>query len=249
MNKNTKIPIKKNSISGKFYMSLTKAFNTHQNNPKKAIAIVRRKLKVFGIKGTIKLINEILLDNNVLEQIANRSYVHGNGFYKIILEENQTYRLRLHIWFPTTYAEENIHDHRWHFASTILSGHLESETWEDAIPGGGEELDEYIYFGKTKIKDAYVQLIGKSKISLKKRTYYKKGDAYYLMSNEMHRIVYKGNTEVSTLMCHAKEARAWARTLTQRSILPDVAHDYITTVSLREVLQKYVSSLQGNQYN
>jgi len=231
------------------YNELTSAllatFINNKNQAEKAISLVSEKLQSFGKAGTIQALQEILRNNTKLEDVAKRSYLHGNGFYKIILEDNDVYRLRLHIWLPTSLAEENIHDHRWHFASTILSGTMESEVWEDAVPGGGELLDEYLYVGKTTTEDAHVKYMGKSRISLRERVVHNTGDAYYMMSNVMHKIVYKGDSEISTLMCHAKDARTWARTITRKQDLPDVDHAYISVFELRKILEIYLSSLRA----
>lgn len=223
--------------------AIRSALTSHSKQAEQAIASVRDELKLFGKSGTTEAIREILANPAHLEKIAMRSYLHGNGFYKIILEDNNLFRLRLHIWRPESRAEENIHDHRWHFASTILSGHMESEIWEDAIPGGGELLDEYLYVGKTETEEAYVRHMGKSEVSLKQKDFHAPGDAYYMMSNVMHKIVYKGNQEISTLMCHAKDARRWARTITRKTDLPDVDHAYISVFELRKILESYLSSL------
>jgi hypothetical protein len=215
----------------------------NKQNAEQTISDVSLQLQQCGRSGAYHILTEILEDRALLEQIAARSYLHGNGFYKIILDENDVFRLRLHIWLPTSTAEENIHDHRWHFASTILSGTVESEIWEDASSGAGEWLDEYLYIGKTKTEDAHVKYMGKSRVSLKEKVVHKAGDAYYMMSNVMHRIVYSGKNEISTLMCHAKDARSWARTVTRKQDLPDVDHAYLSVSELQQILQIYVKGL------
>lgn len=223
--------------------SLHTIYARDKQNAEKTISDVSLRLQECGRAGTCQMLGEILADDALLQEIANRSYLHGNGFYKIILEENDIFRLRLHIWLPTSTAEENIHDHRWHFASTILSGTVESEVWEDAISGGGELLDEYLYVGKTKTEDAHVKYMGKSRVALKENVVHKTDDAYYMMSNVMHRIVYSGKNEISTLMCHAKDARSWARTVTRRPDVPDVQHSYLSVLDLRQILQIYAKGL------
>ena len=121
---------------------------------------------------------------------------------------------------------------------------METELWEDALPGGGEALDEYLYIGKTQQSDARVIHIGKSRVSLKNRILYQTGQSYYMLSNVMHRIIYRGDKPSSTLMCHSQEARTWARTITRRDDLPDVTHDYLSAPQLKELLMDYMDGLK-----
>ncbi len=216
---------------------------SNKSNPEQAMQELSQKLKVFSTNGFKKAILQILGDPILLNQIAKRSYLHGNGFYKIILDDNSLFRLRLHIWKPECKAEENIHDHRWHFASSILTGKMETEIWEDATPGGGNSYDEYLYIGKTEKSDASVQYIGKSEVCLKEKLYHSKGDSYYMLSHQMHRIIYGGDSEISTLMCHTKDTRRWARTITKNKNIPDVDHNYLDDDELVKILSDYVSTL------
>jgi hypothetical protein len=223
--------------------SISHCFSRNVDNAEAGIAAVSDELKAFGKENLRSFLEQAVEQPEWLEKIAARSYLHGNGFYKIILEENDAFRLRLHIWLPTSRAEENIHDHRWHFASVILNGSMETEIWEDALPGGGEALDEYLYIGKTKDTEARNLYMGKARVSLKNRIFNGAGDSYYMMSNVMHRIIYDGKETISTLMCHAKDARNWARTITRREDEPNVDHGYITPDALKSVLSSYLETL------
>ena len=84
-------------------------------------------LKEFGKKGVEEVIREIIQDQKLLTSIAAISYLHKNGFYKLILADSKDFKLRLHIWLPGTIAYETLHSHRWHFSSTIIVGKLQSE--------------------------------------------------------------------------------------------------------------------------
>lgn len=65
--------------------------------------------------------------DDFLSKVADRSYWHTNGFAKLILHEapNRDYRVRLHAWLEngtTNTTEANIHNHRWDFASLLITG-------------------------------------------------------------------------------------------------------------------------------
>ncbi|WP_280265977.1 alpha/beta hydrolase [Nocardia wallacei] len=68
----------------------------------------------------------ILLDDDILTRISNRSYIHDNGFFKIVIEGHSGLgRLRLHGYDKERHAAENPHSHMWNFASEVMSGDLE----------------------------------------------------------------------------------------------------------------------------
>src|SRR4051794_39998809 len=68
-----------------------------------------------------------------LARLASLSYSHPNGFDKLVLFCASGYKLALHAWNVTHVcpAEEggDIHDHRWAFASAVLSGTMRVEHW------------------------------------------------------------------------------------------------------------------------
>jgi hypothetical protein len=68
------------------------------------------------------------------------SFLHPNGFLKISLgTDDLGRRLYLHVWRDTG-CDPNIHDHRWRFASTLLSGSLVNTIFE-LSPCAGDDPD------------------------------------------------------------------------------------------------------------
>lgn len=65
------------------------------------------------------------------------AYRHPNGFTKIRLAALRDYgwAIRLHVWAKQS-ADEDIHSHRWNFASRILAGSLVEETYEITTESG-----------------------------------------------------------------------------------------------------------------
>lgn len=72
----------------------------------------------------IELLADIMADDTKLAEIGQRSFRHVNGFDKIVLceDRDQGWKLRLHIWWPGATSIEGLHDHRWNFASHMITG-------------------------------------------------------------------------------------------------------------------------------
>lgn len=107
--------------------------------------ITSRDKPFFENNLTQSSIKELLLDisenEELLEKIANRSYLHALGFYKIVLvdsvkdlgglKENKC-QLRFHVWEPTNKSVpivESLHEHSFDFISTVLCGSLENQSF------------------------------------------------------------------------------------------------------------------------
>ncbi|MDQ1024744.1 hypothetical protein QF035_002326 [Streptomyces umbrinus] len=67
------------------------------------------------------------MSNSELHELCERSYLHTNGFAKIVLNNfPDGSALRLHVWMDAEAGDEgHVHSHRWSFRSAILCGELE----------------------------------------------------------------------------------------------------------------------------
>jgi hypothetical protein len=84
--------------------------------------------------GVRSLLDMVRTDPSLTDEVAARSYWHSNGFAKLLvhLDPATDVRLRLHVWSADRAAGyENVHDHRWPFASMVLCGALEVEEFSD----------------------------------------------------------------------------------------------------------------------
>ncbi len=59
----------------------------------------------------VKLVKLLLASEEAIQKIQTASYVHHNGFRKIVLLETQFFKLRLHVFEPIgqIVAQENVH--------------------------------------------------------------------------------------------------------------------------------------------
>lgn len=172
----------------------------------------------------IALLSSITQSPTLLNQIAARSYWHGNGFLKVVLLD-QGYKLRLHIWFAGTSCEENIHSHRWGFASHVLTGSLKSELWADAANDDYPTLpstsalssannhtptllsDEYLYTAKHQKEETHVsahkQYVGAAHLKKLQNVTQTAGASYVMTPDQLHRINHPGEELVATVICTA----------------------------------------------
>lgn len=85
-------------------------------------------------------------DRAVRARLAGRAAVHHNGFVKLVVVDTDEwglgplrgFRLVLHVWDPAVapHSVEEIHNHRWRFASVLLCGALK---WEHFHEYDGED--------------------------------------------------------------------------------------------------------------
>lgn len=216
---------------------------TTQNEQLVDMSCCAELLTRFGIKGVNDWLIKLLSDRESLQKVANLSHLQGNGFYKINLYEQDLFSLRLHIWFPDVIAQENLHSHRWPFASTILYGSLQSELWDDDISGNARHYDEYLYLGR----DHELLPIGKAKVTLTQKKIFSQGEAYTLKSDQLHRIVrYSGEGMSATLMCRYTYTRSWARNIVVNSRIPNIGVKSLTCNELESIIKNYLFLTQNS---
>ena len=176
-----------------------------------------------NIQEVSHLLADIIQSPELLECIAARSYWHGNGFLKVVLLDHG-YKLRLHIWFQGSACEENIHSHRWGFASHILTGALKSELWTDAANDEADTITatEYCYTAEHKVKaksiKASKQALGQARLVKQQDITQHAGSSYIMTEGQLHRINHPGQALVATIICTAPTT-----TLTNR-LFPTTDH-------------------------
>lgn len=188
------------------------------------------------------LIQQILRDPKLLAEVSARSYQHGNGFLKVVLID-RGYKLRLHIWQAGQPCEENIHDHRWSFASTILMGELHSEIWRDVPADQAADLitPEYVYHAATASSAAYKQDIGMARLTRAAHVAHRAGQAYVMPELRLHRILNAGTATVATMMCTAPTGQGTTRLIPiSTGIDPNVQPPRTSPAQLKVALQAFL---------
>ena len=233
---------RQSSLEHADFLSQLKQSISKSELPDRIMSGVADQLLPFSGEGLNSFLHSILDDPRQLERVASRSYRHGNGFYKVVLGSDKSLKLRLHIWLPGELGEENIHDHRWAFASTILCGQLESEIFAEALTNEAKAYREYIYFAKNGDCPAHVQPNGEVRLVCTKRIIRHSGEAYHMAPGTLHRIVTTGGDMTATLMYQAAPARAWNRLIPAHDLLPDVEQEYLEPKELQVVLEYFLDT-------
>jgi hypothetical protein len=159
--------------------------------------------KVIGKPQNIYfLIHLILKDSDAMEAVRKASYFHQNGFHKIVLLSMKNFKLRLHHFGAGAHIPmENIHDHRWPFASTILNGKLRMDLFEvNNEAAHGEDLIHYRYDSDKSTGSYTTTLMGLTKLIRYERKVYEAGSSYLMTTKELHRIINKPGDESITMI-------------------------------------------------
>ena len=82
----------------------------------------------------------ILRDETSFNWCAIKSYLHSNGFVKILLQKDASGEsVRLHYW-PRPSIDDDIHNHRWSFSSVVLSGEFVESLHVVELDANGDGL-------------------------------------------------------------------------------------------------------------
>jgi len=131
---------------------------------------------------------------NDLENILERSYLHQNGFSKIVLYKSMDCQIRLHIWDGYHKEEENIHNHRFHFNSSILRGQYREEIYElDSFNGV-----DYFAYSYAPCSELNYDLVPQKNIKLKNvgKFTYKEGEGVSRQASILHKV-----SPISSVVC------------------------------------------------
>lgn len=202
---------------------------------------IEKTLVDFGAERVNYVLAEIVRNEQALSEIASRSYLQGNGFYKIVLIENENFNLRFHLYLEGIKAQENIHSHRWWFASLVTMGTLRSEIWVDSASTDSQCFEEIIYTGK---RNSFIP-VGDSSIELQEKQSLRRGESYICPTDTLHRVLANGNDSISaTLICRAKRCKGWSRNIVTSGRHPDLEAKYLDSETLKRMLNLYLASSQ-----
>lgn len=151
---------------------------------------IRQVLADLRRQEFVDYLQRILDDQSTVEAIAERSSIHANGFYKLVLERRAGLALRLHIWEPTVpnqeTASENVHDHVWSFGSRVLIGALGEQRFETARVG--KVMDHYRYLrARATLPPGRLELLGQVRLAVLEDLSHPAGTVYHVDDTTLHR--------------------------------------------------------------
>lgn len=132
------------------------------------------------------LLQTCVEENEAFSTLQNNSYLHSNGFLKLVLwrDERDGSAVRLHFWPPdceNTYGD--LHNHRWNFWSTIISGELQYEEYEKSH--SGDPYFHYRYHG-SRSELSQMEHIGEQRLVRIKHGSRIAGEHYYVSNDQLH---------------------------------------------------------------
>lgn len=193
----------------------------------------------------LRLLREVLATPPLLARIAGRSYHHTNHFDKIVLADagaRRCYRLTLHLWRPpysTAEAlDEQIHDHRFSFWSSVLTGRLDSQNFvRDA---SGTDYGEYQYIpekrGEATVGNFY-RSVGRTPLRETAPSSEEAGGAYRLGFHRIHRVVLPREEMTCTLVLRGPRQKNFASVFSNTAAYDPSANEMFPPHVLTEKLE------------
>lgn len=137
------------------------------------------------------LLLEFIDNNQMLSDLANRSYRHENDFDRIDLIQNSRDEvgLRLHIWDSISKGSSphssDMHNHCWDFYSCIITGNLLVKHY-DAINNGTYWGYQHGYISSKEVLELHQ--MGTYTLNLMYENKLTKSNMYYLNKNVIHSV-------------------------------------------------------------
>ena len=161
-------------------------------------------------------------DRAVRDRLATRATVHHNGFVKLVVVDTEEwdspslrgFRLVLHVWDPAVapHSVEEIHNHRWRFASVLLCGALKWEHFHE-YDGEDEPIPCLEYEYRSPGRDTGYRLQPRGPVTLARQFVALAGvGARSMMTvSQLHRVEPVADTLSATLFLQFPVERTWTR--------------------------------------
>lgn len=149
-------------------------------------AELRRILATATMADVLSIAREIEADGDQLARTAAFAYRHTNGFRKITLFRSDACCLRVHIWDDGASRAENIHNHRWGFASRVLAGTVSESRFE--LAGPGRKADEFGYVRAPGENFGSLERVREVELAQSGELVHGESSLYSMTTPEIHRI-------------------------------------------------------------
>jgi hypothetical protein len=171
----------------------------------------------------LPMVLESLLERTeLLAAVAQRSYIHANGFAKIVLarSDNGQEQLRLHIWPESSTPDPgDTHDHRWSFVSLPLLGTFSEGRFTETTTGD----DRCVYQCDSRQGREWLTLRGPMEVKLEQVSAAERqpGESYSCRWGEIHNFGPSSSGVAATLVLVGEPQRAFANVYREDSLTPD----------------------------
>ncbi len=159
---------------------------------------------------------------------AAASYEHPNGFDKLVLASLPSgHKVVLHAW-PAAPAgrarkDANMHNHRWHFATRVLTGSYSYTEFEGAPPGApsASVFHEHVYTTDGTDGSHRLASVGMCRLAPVRSRRLRRGDTYLLPSSVIHSIAMDDEQPTVTLFVQGPAVRESTRIFSAAPLTED----------------------------
>lgn len=196
-------------------------------------------LRTLGEPASLRgLIESVLASDHLADALARRSFPHPLGFDKIILRSEEPLgRLRLHIWWrETARRREHVHNHRFWFASFVVTGEVRMRVYRPSDDG-----EALTHFRETSVAAEGVwdfQRLGDERLRLCIKADLGAGSTYAMPADALHRID-ASPLLTATLFLETEAIRRHSSIYVDRAGLPQATRrDTFSAGDLRDRLSR-----------
>jgi hypothetical protein len=196
-----------------------------------------------------RMVRDVLATDDGLEEVASRSYVHNNGFDKVVLADRVSWALRLHIWWPdqSPVDVEHVHDHAWDFISTIVTGSYHMDLYRD---GDGDEWLEYRYeFPEGRPEMHGLRHVGRRRLIKVLSIHVPEGGSYAIHGGQLHRVATVPGALTSSLVLQGPVVGDGSTVLSESAIpaAANVPTEHFSVHDLQSRLMRYLGALESDR--
>lgn len=195
------------------------------------------------------LVRSLLADRQLTTAAAAESYPHPLGFDRLVLtpHDDLDFQLRLHVWWPGRQdIIEDVHNHRFPFASTVLDGALEMQILERAAEG--ISMREFDSTSAGRVGTSRFRHVGDVRLSVTFAARVPTGTTYCMSAPALHRITGTDGGLTATLFLRGIAVQPTSAVLSgdSASQRPTVARPTMAPRSFCERMTAYVETLEAS---
>ncbi len=171
------------------------------------------------IKQVRGFVRNLLNGTKPMDDVMEQSYIHKNGFQKIVLGRKNGFAMRFHRYLPGE-GDQNVHDHRWsRMDSFVLEGNLCSDYLAYCNPKASksEKWERHVY---QKSGDDYVvKHMGNTYLRPDECVLHRTGELYSMDAKQLHRILPALEHVATLVVTHpVPKERVWCNLYQQHVI-------------------------------
>ncbi len=195
------------------------------------------------------LLRSLLADRRSTAAVAAHSFTHPLGFDKLALAMSPSfdYHLRLHVWWPGEQESvEDVHNHRFAFASAVLDGVLDMQTFERA--DDGLPVQEYESTWSRAVGISTFRHVGNAVLGCTLTSRMPAGTVYCMSARALHRITAARGGISATLFLQGPIMRPWTAIFSDQATRrrPAIARPTMSPRSFGERVAAYLETLEAS---